>query len=134
MGPEEAVDRRADHWLAASWCAGRRAKDAPAPKGFKPYEPGYLHVDVQYLPLMPDETRRRLWPSTARPAGCTWNSCHRPRVSEAAFQATGEPRASQRLVCRTAIAFRDVGTRYRTPQQLGLLERFHQTLKREELY
>ena len=25
-------------------------------------------------------------------------------------------------------------TRYRTPQQLGLLERFHQTLKREEVY
>ena len=24
--------------------------------------------------------------------------------------------------------------RYRTPQQLGLLERFHQTLKREEVY
>ena len=27
-----------------------------------------------------------------------------------------------------------VRTRYRTPQQLGLLERFHQTLKREEVY
>ena len=27
-----------------------------------------------------------------------------------------------------------VRTRYRTPQQLGLLERFHQTLKREEIY
>jgi len=30
--------------------------------------------------------------------------------------------------------FRHVRTRYRTPQQLGLLERFHQTLKREEVY
>lgn len=27
-----------------------------------------------------------------------------------------------------------VRTQYRTPQQLGLLERFHQTLKREEIY
>lgn len=27
-----------------------------------------------------------------------------------------------------------VRTRYRTPQQLGLLERFHQTLKQEEIY
>ena len=27
-----------------------------------------------------------------------------------------------------------VRTRYRTPQQLGLLERFHQTLKQEEVY
>jgi thioesterase domain-containing protein len=54
--------------------AKRQAEEPPAPKGFKPYEPGYLHVDVQYLPLMPDETRRRLWPSTARPAGCMWRS------------------------------------------------------------
>ena len=30
--------------------------------------------------------------------------------------------------------FLHVRTRYRTPQQLGLLERFHQTLKREEVY
>ena len=30
--------------------------------------------------------------------------------------------------------FRHVRTRYRTPQQLGLLERFHQTLKQEEVY
>jgi putative transposase len=30
--------------------------------------------------------------------------------------------------------FQQVRTRYRTPQQLGLLERFHQTLKREEVY
>lgn len=30
--------------------------------------------------------------------------------------------------------FAHVRTRYRTPQQLGLLERFHQTLKREEIY
>ena len=30
--------------------------------------------------------------------------------------------------------FKHVRTRYRTPEQLGLLERFHQTLKREEVY
>ena len=28
-------------------------------KAFKAYEPGYLHMDVKYLPQMPDETRRR---------------------------------------------------------------------------
>ena len=27
-------------------------------KTFKDYEPGYLHVDVKYLPQMPDETQR----------------------------------------------------------------------------
>lgn len=30
--------------------------------------------------------------------------------------------------------YQQVRTQYRTPQQLGLLERFHQTLKREEVY
>ena len=28
-------------------------------KAFKAYEPGYLHVDVKYLPQMADETTRR---------------------------------------------------------------------------
>jgi transposase InsO family protein len=30
-----------------------------APKSFKTYEPGYLHIDIKYLPQMADETRRR---------------------------------------------------------------------------
>ena len=28
-------------------------------KGFKPYVPGFLHIDYKYLPQMPDETSRR---------------------------------------------------------------------------
>ena len=28
-------------------------------KTFKDYEPGFLHIDIKYLPQMPDETRRR---------------------------------------------------------------------------
>ncbi len=31
----------------------------PAHKPFKAYEPGYLHIDVKYLPQMIDEDRRR---------------------------------------------------------------------------
>ena len=31
----------------------------PAHKAFKAYEPGYLHVDVKYLPQMADESSRR---------------------------------------------------------------------------
>ena len=27
----------------------------PLPKTFKDYEPGFVHVDVKYLPRMPDE-------------------------------------------------------------------------------
>lgn len=30
-----------------------------AGKGFKPYVPGYLHIDYKYLPQMPDEASRR---------------------------------------------------------------------------
>ena len=34
--------------------------DKPAPKKtFKDYEPGYLHIDIKYLPQMPDEDARR---------------------------------------------------------------------------
>jgi transposase InsO family protein len=32
---------------------------AEAPKTFKTYEPGYLHMDIKYLPQMADESRRR---------------------------------------------------------------------------
>ena len=35
------------------------AEPAQAHKAFKSYEPGYLHVDVKYLPQMQDETKRR---------------------------------------------------------------------------
>lgn len=36
-------------------------QEAPKPKhkAFKRYEPGYLHVEVKYLPQMPNETSRR---------------------------------------------------------------------------
>jgi transposase InsO family protein len=30
-----------------------------SPKRFKDYEPGYLHIDIKYLPRMPDESERR---------------------------------------------------------------------------
>ena len=35
------------------------SNDKPQPKSFKHYEPGYVHIDVKYLPQMPDETQRR---------------------------------------------------------------------------
>jgi hypothetical protein len=31
----------------------------PKGSGFKAYEPGYLHVDVKYLPQLADESSRR---------------------------------------------------------------------------
>ena len=33
--------------------------EAPVKKTFKDYEPGFVHVDIKYLPQMPDETHRR---------------------------------------------------------------------------
>jgi len=33
--------------------------EAPVVKTFKSYEPGFVHVDIKYLPQMPDETSRR---------------------------------------------------------------------------
>lgn len=41
---------------------------------------------------------------------------------------------AQRFRRHIAGKLTQVRTRYRTPQQLGLLERFHQTLKQEEIY
>jgi transposase len=34
-------------------------EEPTAKKTFKDYEPGYLHIDIKYLPKMPDETSRR---------------------------------------------------------------------------
>jgi transposase InsO family protein len=38
-----------------------QAGEAPtrASKTFKSYEPGFVHIDIKYLPQMPDETQRR---------------------------------------------------------------------------
>ncbi|QEA38284.1 IS481 family transposase [Pistricoccus aurantiacus] len=36
-----------------------KAAQKPPHKPFKDYEPGYVHVDVKYLPQMPDEERKR---------------------------------------------------------------------------
>lgn len=33
--------------------------EATPKKTFKDYEPGFLHIDIKYLPQMPDETQRR---------------------------------------------------------------------------
>jgi hypothetical protein len=37
-----------------------QTSDAPTEKkSFKDYEPGFLRIDIKYLPQMPDETQRR---------------------------------------------------------------------------
>ena len=34
-------------------------RSKPSPKNFKEYDPGYVHVDLKYLPQMADEKRRK---------------------------------------------------------------------------
>jgi transposase InsO family protein len=39
--------------------ARERGDTAPVVKTFKSYEPGFVHIDIKYLPQMPDESSRR---------------------------------------------------------------------------
>jgi transposase InsO family protein len=39
--------------------AEQSGQSAAAPKSFKDYVPGFVHVDIKYLPQMPDEQARR---------------------------------------------------------------------------
>ena len=67
-------------------------EEAPArpTKAFKAYEPGYLHVDVKYLPQMPDETQRRyLFVAIDRAAYST--PCRSPVPAHAGHRFHGMP-------------------------------------------
>lgn len=61
--------------------------------------------------------------------------CHGP-LTKPPFLVTdnGSSFLARRFVAHLADQFTHVRIAYRTPTQLGLLERFHQTLKREEVY
>jgi hypothetical protein len=51
-------------------------KDATAKKkGFKEYAPGFIHIDIKYLPRMPDETSRR-YLFVAIDRACHWVFLH----------------------------------------------------------
>ena len=39
--------------------AREQAADRPKPQRFKDYAPGFVHVDLKYLPQMPDEAQRK---------------------------------------------------------------------------
>ena len=39
--------------------AREQEADRPKHKGFKDYEPGFVHMDLKYLPQMPDEDQRK---------------------------------------------------------------------------
>ena len=54
-----ALDRCLQRHGVGSLKAMQPATEKPAHKPFKAYEPGFLHMDVKYLPQMPDEDSRR---------------------------------------------------------------------------
>ena len=45
----------------------REGDTAPAKKTFKDYEPGFLHIDIKYLPSEVHVPEHGLWPG-----GCSW--------------------------------------------------------------
>lgn len=55
----------------------REESEKAPPKGFNDYEPGFVHVDVKYLPPMPNRISANTFspPSIAPLAGSTWRSC-----------------------------------------------------------
>lgn len=69
-------------------------------KPYKVYEPGYMHVDVKYLPQMQDEDRRRYVFVAIDRATC-WASVaikqHRTAASSKAFLAVVRKAASFRI-------------------------------------
>jgi len=72
-------------------------ESSPA-KPFKAYEPGYVHIDVKYLPQMADEPSRGYvsWPSTVPRAGCSSASgvARRRRPRAASYTRWSRPRRS----------------------------------------
>jgi hypothetical protein len=51
-----------------------RSDEPAVSKTFKDYEPGFLHIDIKYLPQMPEKKSDAICssPSTALPVGSSW--------------------------------------------------------------
>lgn len=82
--------------------------------------PSYSAAETTYaLKLAIEEAERIVGPLTKRPFLVTDN---------------GSSFIARRFTAFVKDQFRHVRIQYRTPQQLGLLERFHGTLKTEEVY
>jgi hypothetical protein len=53
------LDRRLRRHGVSNLCDLQAKAARPKHSGFKAYEPGYIHIDMKYLPEMADETSRR---------------------------------------------------------------------------
>ena len=87
-------------------------------KAFKSYEPGFIHIDVKYLPQMPDETSRR-YLFVAIDRATRWVFASREG------QATGNHKFDQ--LCQ-ALSIEHRLTKPRTPRTNGMVERFNRRI------
>jgi len=53
------LERHGVNNLKALYAEQSGEHEQPKPKTFKDYEPGYLHVDIKYLPQMPNDSQKR---------------------------------------------------------------------------
>jgi len=99
------------------------APDKPAHKAFKTYVPGYVHIDVKYLPQMADEERRRyLFVAIDRATGWVYVALtsDKTALSARAFLnalAKAAPFRIQKLLTDNGTEFTDrlFGSRARAP-------------------
>ena len=96
---------------------GIRAKH----KAFKAYEPGYLHVDVKYLPQMADETPRRYLFGAIDRATC-WVFIRIFKAKAAAAARRSLPDLEWACPIRIRTILTDIGKKF-TDRLFGLRER-----------
>ena len=85
--------------------AGWRQGSSPAPKRFKAYEPGFVHIDVKYLPKMQDEaSRKSLFVAIDRATRWVYLEIRKDKHAKSAQAFIGVHRSFQR--CRRTPAHR----------------------------
>nr|BAL54721.1 transposase [uncultured beta proteobacterium] len=71
---------------------------------FKAYEPGFLHIDVKYLPQMPDEEKRRyLFVAIDRATRWVYLEIHEDKSAETATRFLANVLANAPFVVRTVL-------------------------------
>ena len=81
------------------------------PKTFKDYEPGYVHIDIKYLPQMPDEDHHRyLFVAIDRATRWVYLEIHGDKTAATAAAFLG--RMNDKAAFRTTIVLTDNGKEF----------------------